>query len=98
MILHRNGHGHGSGKSYHKTFFFFFFFFVSYFFRCLHWVDIQYLDTYFGFICFRMAWNNGVSEIATRRVHPVIYHLPSIFLYNDSGSSVFTWSLLSIMS
>lgn len=25
MILHRNGHGHGSGKSYHKTSFFFFF-------------------------------------------------------------------------
>lgn len=58
MILHRNGHGHGSGKSYHKSFFVFFFFFG----RCLHWVDIQYLDTYFGFICFRMAWNNGVSE------------------------------------
>lgn len=61
------------------------FFFVSYFFRCLHWVDIQYLDTYFGFICFRMAWNNGVSEISTRRVHPVIYHLPSIFCTQRFG-------------
>lgn len=55
------------------------------FFRCLHWVDIQYLDTYFGFICFRMAWNNGVSEISTRRVHPVIYHLPSIFCTQRFG-------------
>lgn len=87
MILHRDGHGHGFGKFLPQNIIFCFFFW------CLHWVDIQYLDTYFGFFFFRMAWTNGVSE----RFQPGEFTLlfitcPALFflVHNDSGSSVFT--------
>lgn len=77
MILHRNGHGHGSGKSYHKTSFF-----VC--FRCLHWVNIQYLDTYFGSLFSFSGWL-GVSERFRQRAHTVIYHCPAFLCTQRFG-------------
>lgn len=97
MILHRNGHGHGSGKSYHKNI-------ISCFLRCLHWVDIQYLDTYFGSLFSFSGWL-GITVFLRdfNKESSPCYLSPAqlfffFFVYNDLGSSVFIWSLLFIMS